>query len=325
MKAAVVHNWGAPGELRIESVADPSPQPGEVIVELRAAALNWHDIAMRRIGRGFPLPSILGMDGAGIRQDTGEEVVIYPGLNWGENPVFPGPDFGVIGDADDGTYAELVAVPQSSLHPKPAHLSWVEAAALPCAGLTAYRALFTRAAVQAGETVLVLGAGSGVSTFAIAFAAACGAQVYVTSSSTDKIEQAGGIGARGGVLYTDPQWPVAVHEITAGGVDVIVSGVGSELSDALSCLKIGGRIALFGARAGQSANFDASALFFRQAAILGTTLGSPEDFAQMLEFVTQHEIHPMIDRVYRLDEIAAAHTYLETGAQLGKVVLDISG
>ncbi|MFA5710109.1 zinc-binding dehydrogenase [Mycolicibacterium sp.] len=324
MKAAVLRNWGTPDELRVESVPDPTPRAGEALVELRAAALNWHDVIVRQTGRGAQLPSILGMDGAGVRRDTGEEVLIYPGLNWGDNPAGPGPGFGVLGDADDGTYAELIAVPEAMLYPKPAHLSWLEAAALPCAALTAFRAVFTRAALQPGETVLVLGAGSGVSTFAVLFAAASGAQVYVTSSSSAKIDSARGLGARGGVLYTEPGWPTAITELTDGGVDVIVCGVGSELADALSCLKTGGRIALFGARAGQSVGFDAATLYFRQASILGTTLGSPEDFARMLEFVAAHELRPVVDRVYLLDEIAAAHTYLETGAQLGKVAIDIS-
>lgn len=324
MKAAVVRKWGAHSELQIESVADPIPKDGEALVELRAASLNWHDIAMRRTGRGFALPSILGMDGAGVRRDTGEEVVIYPGLAWGDREAGHDAGFGVVGDADDGTYAELVAVPESSLYPKPSHLSWLEAAALPCAGLTAYRAVFSRAALQRGETVLVIGAGSGVSTFAVLFAVACGADVYVTSSTTEKIETVRSIGARGGVLYTDPDWPAAVRDITGGGADVIITGVGSELSDALSCAKTGGRIAVFGSRAGQSANFDVSSLYFRQVSILGTTLGSPDDFARMLEFFTAHQLHPVVDRVYPLDEIAAAHAYLESGGQFGKVVIDIS-
>jgi zinc-binding alcohol dehydrogenase/oxidoreductase len=179
MRAAVIHEWGGPERLRVETVPDPTPAQGEVIVELRASALNWHDAILRQSGRGFPLPNILGMDGAGVRRDTGEEVVIYPCLHWGENSAGPGGDFAIFGDANDGTYAELVAVPEANLYPKPAHLSWEEAAALPCAALTAYRALFTRAGVQPGETVLVLGAGSGVSTFAVMFAAAVDATVFV--------------------------------------------------------------------------------------------------------------------------------------------------
>lgn len=321
MKAAVVHEWGGPEQLRVETVPDPTPGPGEVVVESRAISLNWHDVILRQSGRGFSLPNILGMDSAGVRPDTGEEVVIYTCLNWGDNPAGPCADFAIFGDANDGTYAELVAVPESSLYPKPANLSWEETAALPCAALTAYRALFTRAGVQPGETVLVLGAGSGVSTFAVMFAAAVGATVFVTSSSTAKIDAVRPIGARGGFLYTEPDWPTQVREATGGGADVIISGAGSTLPDALACLRTGGRIAVFGSSAGCTASFEVPALYFEQASILGTTLGSPDDFANMLDLVGKYDIHPLIDRIYPLSEIADAHRYLESRAHLGKVAI----
>jgi zinc-binding alcohol dehydrogenase/oxidoreductase len=321
MRAAVIHEWGGPERLRVETVPDPTPARGEVIVELRASALNWHDVILRQSGRGFSLPNILGMDGAGVRHDTGEEVVIYPCLHWGENPAGPGGDFAIFGDANDGTYAELVAVPEANLYPKPAHLSWEEAAALPCSALTAYRALFTRAGVQPGETVLVLGAGSGVSMFAVMFAAAVDATVFVTSSCTEKIEAVRSIGAHDGFLYTDPDWPQQVREATGGGADVIISGAGSTLADALACLKTGGRIAVFGSSAGRTASFEVPALYFGQASILGTTLGSPENFTDMLQMVGKYDIHPLIDRTYPLADIAAAHSYLESRAHLGKIVL----
>ena len=145
--------------------------------------MNWHDILVRRTGRGFALPSILGMDGTGVRRDTGDEVVILPALNWGDRREAPGPAFAFLGDATDGTHAELVSVPTANLFPKPDGWSWAETAALPTAGITAYRALFTRARTQPGETVLVIGASGGVSTFAISLAAAAGARVLVSSSS----------------------------------------------------------------------------------------------------------------------------------------------
>ncbi len=169
------------------------PGPGEVLVELRAAALNRRDTYVRKgaspIHR-FALPLILGSDGAGVRRDTGEEVVILPSLDWGESEEAYGAAFRILGGPDNGTYAELVTVPAVNVFPKPARLSFAETAALPLAGLTAYRALFTRARVQKGETVLVLGVGSGVSTLAVSLAVQAGARVIVTSSSAEKLERA---------------------------------------------------------------------------------------------------------------------------------------
>jgi len=321
MEAAVVHDWGGPEQLVVETVPDPVPGLGEVVVQLRASALNWHDVIIRQSGRGVGLPNILGLDGAGVRQDTGEEVVIYPCLNWGDDSAAPGPGFSILGDETDGTYAELIAVPEANLYAKPQHLSWGEAAALPCAALTAYRAMFTRANLRYGETVLVFGAGSGVSTYAVLFGAAVGARVLVTSSSTDKIEAVRAIGAEGGFRYTESDWVEQVRAATDGGVDVIINGAGSTLPDAIACLKRGGRIAVFGSSAGRTATIEVPELYFGQVSILGTTLGSPEDFRDMLNLVDTYRIRPLIDSEYPLSEIAKAHTRLESRNHLGKLVI----
>jgi zinc-binding alcohol dehydrogenase/oxidoreductase len=320
MQAAVVRAWGGPEVLTVESVPDPEPAPGEVVVRLRAASLNWHDAIVRSSGRGAALPSVLGMDGAGVREDTGEEVVVYPCLGWGTSPLAPSREFSILGDATDGTYAQAVAVPEANLVAKPGHLSFSEAAALPCAALTAYRALFTRAALQAGETVLVLGAGSGVSTYAVMFAAAAGARVLVTSSSAEKIDAVRPLGAQGGFRYTEDGWTDQVVEAT-GGVDVVISGAGSTLAESIACVKPGGRIAVFGASAGPTATVSVPALYFSQASVLGTTLGSPEDFRGMLDLVSAHGIRPLMDSTYPLSEIAAAHQRLESGGHLGKIAI----
>jgi zinc-binding alcohol dehydrogenase/oxidoreductase len=267
------------------------------VVELRASTLNWHDVIPRQTGRGVTTPSILGMDGREFRLDTGEAAIIYPCLNWGDGESAPARDFSILGDSTAGTYAELVAVPAANLYPKPDHLAWEEAAALPCAGLTAYRAMFSRADLQPGETVLMLGAGSGVSTFAVMFGAAIGARVLVTSSSRDKIDASRSIGADQGFLYTDDDWVQQVMDATVGGVDVVVNGAGANLAESLGCLESGGRIAVFGSSAGRTAAIEVPALYFGQATIMGTTLGSPRDFARMLAFVAEHRIHPLIDSV----------------------------
>jgi zinc-binding alcohol dehydrogenase/oxidoreductase len=321
VKAAVIHEWGGPDKLAIETVPDPVPPDDHVVVDLHAASLNWHDVIVRQSGRGARTPSILGMDGAGIRTDTGEAVVIYPCLGWVEDSSSPGTELSVIGDATDGTYAQRIAVPSVNLFPKPAHLSWEEAAALPCAGLTAYRAVFTRARLRAGETVLVVGAGSGVSTFAVQFGAAIGARVIVTSSSTAKIESAQSIGADQGFLYTAPDWVQQVRDTTNGGVDVVISGAGSTLADSIACLARGGRVAVYGSSAGRSATIDVPALYFGEISVLGTTLGSPAEFAAMLDLVVEHRLRPVIDSVHPLSDIATAHRRQESPEHIGKVVI----
>src|SRR5919201_6624565 len=203
MKAVLVREGGA---LSYEDFDDPVAGPGEVVVEIHAAAVNRRELLVRNPpgpAYQFDLPLIPGSDGAGVRRDTGEEVVIYPGLGWGSREDAAGPDWRILGGPDNGTYAELVKLPEGNVFPKPARFSWEEAAAFPLAALTAYRALFPVGRLAAGETVVVLGAGSGVSTLAVPLAAQAGARVLVTSSSEEKIERAKELGSEGGVLYTD--------------------------------------------------------------------------------------------------------------------------
>ncbi|MEV4902158.1 zinc-binding dehydrogenase [Citricoccus sp. NPDC055426] len=323
MKAAVVHTWGGPEALKYEEVADPIPGPGQVLVSLKTASVNYHDVLVRQTGRGLDLPNILGIDGAGTREDTGEEVVLYPALNWGDDPEFFGPSFEVLGDASDGTYAEKIVVPESSVFRKPASLSWEEAGALPIAGLTAFRALFTRGKLEAGEAVLVLGAGSGVSTLAVSFAVAAGARVFVTSSSSEKIEKSVELGAEGGFLYTDPQWVEQVQAGT-GGVDLVIDGVGSSLQDAVDSLRMGGRVVVFGTSGGGEATVGIPSIFFGQKSVIGTTSGSPSEFQRMLSFVDAQGIKPVIDSVWPLHETAAAHRHMEGRKHFGKIVLQVS-
>jgi zinc-binding alcohol dehydrogenase/oxidoreductase len=320
MQAVVVHQWGGPEVLSVEQVAYPAPKPGYVLVELKAGAVNRHDMIIRRSGLGFPLPRILGIDGAGVRRDTGEKVVLYPAHNWGTRESANGPDFEVLGDSTDGTYAELISVPTANVYPKPARLSWVEAAALPVAGLTAYRALFTRARVQAGEKVLIMGAGGGVSTFAVSMAAAAGARVFVTSADAAKIDAAKELGATEGVRYDSADWIEQVQTLTRGGADVVMDGVGSTIPDSLSCLRPGGRLVAFGSSGGTTTKLDIRGLYVAQHTILGTTVGSPKDFAALLNLVDRARWSPVIDSVRPLDQLRAAHERMEAGEHFGKLV-----
>jgi zinc-binding alcohol dehydrogenase/oxidoreductase len=319
MQAVRVHDGGV---LRYEEVPDPQPTPGEVVVELRAAALNRRDLLVCRGTYPFPLPLVPGSDGAGIRRDTGEEVMIYPAFAWGDEEEAFGPDFQILGGPRDGTYAELVSVPEANVYPKPARLSWEEAAALPLAGLTAYRALFSRGGLEHGQTVLVLGAGSGVSTFAVQLAAQAGARVLVTSSSDDRIERSVALGAELGVNYRTTDWVAEVKE--RGGVDLVIDSVGSTWPQSLDCLRPGGRVVVFGATGGTEATLHVRPFYFGQLSLLGTMMGSPRDFAGLLRALESGTWKPVLDRVLPLSGAEAALELLQEGAHFGKLVLSCS-
>lgn len=326
MEAIVVREYGGPEVLRAEQVPDPEASAGEVVVELRATALNRRDTSVRRGAYGdFELPLILGSDGAGVRRDTGEEVVVLPSLRWGEGEDASGPGFGILGGPEDGTYAELVKVPAENVYPKPGRLSWEEAAALPLGGLTAYRALFTRGRLQPEETVLVLGAGSGVATFAVQLACQAGARVLVTSSSAEKIGRARELGANAGVDYATGDWPEEVRELTGGGgVDVVVDSVGATWPQSLRCLRRGGRVVAFGATGGAQAGLEVRPFYLDHLSLLGTTMGSPRDFEGLLAAVERGGWAPVVDSVRPLAQAAAAHERMERGLQFGKLVLSIT-
>jgi zinc-binding alcohol dehydrogenase/oxidoreductase len=322
VQAARVHEGGL---LVYETAPDPVAAPGEVVVELRCAALNRRDLLVRRGTYPFPLPLVPGSDGAGIRRDTGEEVVILPSLFWGAAEDEPGPDFQILGGPRDGTYAELIAVPEANVYPRPARFSWQEAASFPLAALTAWRALFSRGGLRSGETVLVLGAGSGVSTFAVQLAAQAGARVLVTSSSQAKIDGAVELGAAAGVLYTEADWPAAAKELAGGrGVDVVLDSVGSTWNASLQTLRPGGRLVVFGGTGGTEVELNVRPAYLQQLSILGTTMGSPRDFAALLRAVDEGTWAPVIDSVFPLEDAAAAHERIQSGDHFGKIVLGSS-
>ncbi len=330
MQAIQLIETGAPEVLAVREVPDPVAGPGEVVVELRASALNRRDIFLRRGIAPSPLPVIPGSDGAGVVRTLGDgvsgvaegdEVVILPSLGWGDREAAPAPGFRILGGPDDGTYAELISIPAENVFPKPGRLSWEEAAALPLAGLTAWRALMSRCALAAGETVLILGIGGGVATFALHLAKAAGARVIVTSSSDEKLERAGELGADGGVNYTSDDWVGQVKEITGGGVDVAVDSVGSTWADTVNCLAPGGRMAVFGGTGGGKVELMVRPVTVGQVSILGTTMGSPRDFAALLAAVDDATWVPVIDSVRPLAETVDAHAREEDGSHFGKLVL----
>jgi zinc-binding alcohol dehydrogenase/oxidoreductase len=333
MNAIVLRETGGPEVLRLQEAPDPDPGPGEVVVALRTAALNRRDVYVRKGIAPSPLPVILGADGAGVVRamgsgvagaGEGDEVVILPALGWGGGESAPEPGFRILGGPDDGTYAELIRIPAENVYPKPARLSWAEAAALPLAGLTAWRALVSRAQVRPGETVLVLGIGGGVATVVLHIARAAGCRVLVTSSSDEKLARARELGASAGVNYTAGDWVAEVREITGGrGVDVVVDSVGTTWADSIRCLRPGGRAVVFGGTGGGKVELTVRPVTAGQISLLGTTMGSPRDFAGLLTSVEHHDWTPVIDSVRPLGEAAAAHAREESGEHFGKLVLEV--
>ena len=322
MHAVIMQEFGTAAVLRPGEFPDPRGRPGWVTVALRASALNWHDVLVRQGRYGSPLPHIIGADGAGVRTDTGEEVVILPSLNWGDREEAPASGWEILGDHTPGTYAELVSVPADCLAPKPRGLNWAEAAALPLVGLTTYRALFVRGRLQRGESMLVVGAGGGIATTAIALAVAAGASITVTSSSAETIERAVDAGARDGVLHSEQGWPEQARAMSPdNGFDLILDPVG-RWSESVRALRPGGRLVVLGANAAQTAEMDIRSFYFGQFDLLGTTMGSSKDFAGLLKMFDQYSVRaPVIDREFPMDRAAEAHEYLERGRAFGKCVL----
>lgn len=324
MHAVVMKEFGGPAVLQPGTFPDPPTHPGWVTVELRAAALNWHDVLVRQGRYRSPLPHVIGADGAGVRRDTGDEVVIVPSLFWGDRDQAPGPGWELLGDQRPGTYAELVSVPQECLAPKPKSFSWTQAAALPLVGLTTYRALFTRGRLRSGEAMLVLGAGGGIATAAIQLATAVGASIIVTSSSPDKIGNAIGAGARNGVLHSDADWTDQARALSPSGqgYDLVLDPVG-RWQESVRVLRPGGRLVVLGSNAAEVAPMDVRGFYFGQFDLLGTTMGNSRDFAALMRLVTDRQLPPPhIDRCFPLDQAAEAHNYLETARSFGKCVLE---
>lgn len=332
MKAAVFLATKQPIVVRDEP--DPTALSGHAVVRLKAAALNHRDLWIQLgLYAGIKLPVIPGSDGAGVveavgdvrdQQWIGREVILNPSLEWGSDPRAQGPHFRILGLPDAGTFAERISIAVVNLAPKPAHLSWEEAAALPLAGLTAWRALFTRAQLKAGEKVLVTGTGGGAALFAAQFAIAAGAQVWVTSSSPEKILRARALGAIGGANYREENWSADLLKVAGGPFDVIIDSAGGEgFGKLIELTRPGGRIVFFGATAGNPPGIDLRKCFFRQINVLGTTMGSPVDFEGMTALVTARKIVPAVDRAFPLADAEKALRYMEGAAQFGKIVLTI--
>jgi NADPH:quinone reductase-like Zn-dependent oxidoreductase len=315
VKAIRIHEDGGPEVLRYEDVPDPVAGPGEVLVSLRAASLNHLDLWVRKGLPSVPKPRILGADGAGVRVDTAERVVINPGLEHGAV-------ISVIGEHTDGTHCETIAVPEENVFPLDDAIDFETAAAFPLVYETAYRMLVTKAQLQEGEWVLIWGIGGGVATAAFEIARALGAKTLVTSSAEEKLARAREWGADVAVAHAEAA--AAAKEL--GGVDVVVETVGEATwKDSLGAVKPGGRVTVCGATSGPNPPAQLHRFWWKQLTVYGSTMGTREDFLGAYELVRSGRARVHVDSVFPLAETRAAHERMERGEQLGKIVLSIPG
>ena len=342
MKAVVFHQHGGPEVLEYTEVPNPTIKANEVLVEVRACALNHLDIWVRcgLPGIEIPFPHILGNDIAGVVKEVGElvtwvrpgdEVMVQPGLSCGHCEACLGGhdnlcrEYDVIGSRHNGGYAELVAVPGVNIIPKPRQLSWEEAAALPLVTLTAWHMLVTRAQVQPGEDVLIHAAGSGVGSLGIQIAKLRGARVIATAGSAEKLAKAKELGADEGVDYTRDDWPKEVRRLTERrGVDVVFEHTGANTwPGSIASLKNNGRLVTCGATSGFDARTDLRQVFYRHLTILGSFMGSKAELIEAMKFVERGAIRAVVDRSLPLSEARRAHELMEDRAQFGKLVLNV--
>lgn len=299
------------------------PEEGEVFVRLHAAALNKRDYWITKgMYPGITYPLVLGSDGAGIVD--GRDVIINPSIHWGDDPEYFATDFTILGLPAHGTFSDLVKVPEENLFDKPAHLSWVEAAALPVCGVTAYRAMFTRGRARSGERMLITGIGGGVATMALLFGVALEMEVWVTSSSDQKIARAIQYGAKGGVMYSAPDWEKELVSKAGGKFDLVIDGAGGkDFSKMTQFMSPRGRIVIYGGTSGNIEDLSPQRIFWKQLDILGSTMGSPEDFSRMIDFVAIHKIKPIVSHVFPLEKVNDAMEIIARNEQFGKVCLEI--
>jgi NADPH:quinone reductase-like Zn-dependent oxidoreductase len=330
MRAAFLKEKGHP--LEILEIKKPKPIKDQVLVRLHAAALNHRDIWIQQENTPPPDGVILGSDGSGVIEDVGEdadplligmEVIINPSLNWGDNTVVQGDSFKILGVPDHGTFSDYITISKKQVFEKPEQFSHAEAAAIPLSGLTAYRALFSKARLRAKEKVLITGVGGGTALWAMQFAVAYQARVYVTSGSEEKIDKAKALGALGGFNYKDAGW-FAQAQKEAGGFDIIIDAAGGpDFPKLLDLALPGGRIVNFGRTAGNLGEINTRNFFSRQLSIFGTTMGTRDEFLSMLDLLESRNIKPVIDEIFPLEQAEDAMRKMERGTQFGKIVLKI--
>jgi NADPH:quinone reductase-like Zn-dependent oxidoreductase len=332
---ALIFNDHLDEKIERKDVPLPVLGEGEVMVNIKAAALNRRDQWMREgMYPGTQSGVIMGSDGAGVvikvapgvdESWLGKEVIINPNINWGSNPSVQGKDYTILGMPVNGTLAEYVKVPAHRLHLKPAHLSWQEAAALPLGGLTAYRALISKGEPGPDHRILITGIGGGVATLALLFASAISKHFFITSGSAEKIDRAITLGAKGGFNYKKEDWEKEAKQVSEGGFDVIIDSAGGDGFNALlKLLRPGGRLIFYGATTGISRKLELHRMFWSQVRVEGSTMGNDEEFKAMVGFVEKHSIRPLVDEIFPFQQVISAFSKMKAGTQMGKIVVDIA-
>lgn len=309
----------------------PALKEGQALVRLKAAALNHRDEFIREgLYPNIQYPAILGSDGCGLVEDVGdtssrtwigEEVIINPSLNWGDQEAAQSRSYQILGMPKSGVFAEYAVVQVDNLYQKPQHLSAAQAAALPLAGLTGYRSLIEKGQVKPAQKVLITGIGGGVAQMVLLMASAVNADVYVTSGQNAKLERAKELGALNGVNYHQADWASKLKK-QSGGFDLIVDSAGGDQWNALiDLLKPGSQLVFYGATLGSPSNLNLHKIFWKQLTLKGSTMGSDQDFHNMLAFVKKHRVIPTVDSIRPFDNIIEAFDQMNAGEQFGKLVV----
>jgi NADPH:quinone reductase-like Zn-dependent oxidoreductase len=320
-------------QFEVRQIDKPQVFNFHVLIRIKAAAINHHELwTIREKELKSDSDIIPGSDGAGIIEEVGDdvkhfsvgdEVIINPSINWGTNDRVHSREFEILGFPTRGTFSQFLLISEKYVHRKPMHLSFQQAAALPLAGLTAYRALFTKGELETNNTVLITGIGGGAALLALSFAVAARADVYVTSGSAAKLSRAVKLGAKGGVSYRDNTWGTQLKAMV-DGFDVIVdSAAGKGFRELTELCRPGGRIALFGRTAGHISDLNPKTIFWKQLSIHGTTMGNDREFEEMLALVASKKISPVIDSVFPAGNINAAFEKMDKGEQFGKIVISM--
>ncbi len=330
MKALILVS---PGQIELKELPVPILTPGKVLVRIKAAALNRRDDWIRE-GKypNIKFGGILGADGAGIVEAVhdevdnawiGQEVVINPNIDWGTDLEVQSSKYTILGMPLNGTFAEYVVVPVDRLHHKPFHLDFLQASALPLGGLTAFRALFRKGGLRAGQNVLISGFGGGVAQFAFLFAKAVGANVYVSSGSDEKIEKAMKLGAKGAYNYKKQSTYEDLWK-TKGGFDLVIdSAGGDQLNNFIKVLKPHGKIVFYGATNGLPTKIDLYKMFWHQLSLIGTTMGNDHEFNEMISFVGKHQIRPIVDSIRPFSKIVESFPDITKPNKVGKIVFQV--